>query len=876
MRIFYNKYDLLGIEKTLDEYVKNPEGGMDAVLQMLREKIIDFKAIPKAKQTRELLLAYLLMPEITYVRAKWISKKLLDDEVWKLLAPLCKDYEDIPVEYLTEKEYYEIARSDYYASYCLHLIPLEKMTKSILIEALATTFTCLQNHKLNKIIFEKFDIDSLKKEALKLRNKRKREQQNADRLRIQKDGWIVYRKEYNPEMQKFIVSAGENRHSEKHSFTFDSFDEFYKFLFDILPEERKKSDTPRPLDWVNLFEYDFSDTDLSEYDLTGCLIRPEFLEKSQCFTNYSMELIADNSVLQDEIAEESGTALVNYEGENEVLLGDTKAKSFIRVNYNYISDIHLTHRIFNQLGRKFTKEEVAFLLKGIASSVKEYGCTLFAGDVSEYFSLNKLFYSLLSESLCGIEVFVLGNHEFWDVSLYKDSPVEDVVSAYRDYFGRNDRQIFLQNELFIESESCKYILSEEEILEKRSIEIAELCADAKTIILGGIGFTGYCKDKDARTGIVYNAESGLYRKAMTTLEEDVRQTQRFEAVYEKVKEAISDNKVIVLTHTPKECWSKEPYVANWIYVNGHTHKNIEIVTDKKKVFADNQIGYHNEKVQLKSFSIFRNKELFYEHLENGIHEITVSQYREFNRSKGIYCHVTAGIGTILLLKKKKKYMFLLKKYLKSVGREKLYILDGGVAHIADFNEQYYFDNMDIYVKAVKSIFKKYWDAEKAISHVIKEIGGEGTVHGCIIDIDFFNHAYLNPFDGTLSFYYATSTTNKYVYENIEALLHGREEDSLEEDRSRYIEMDKKYQKLLSQKGEGSLQMIPSPPILVNNTDMYVASRIIKRMQHIADNNVVRAWYDGVLTYYKDNGERQLMDFSKLFSSAEIEDMYEID
>lgn len=876
MQIFCKRYSSSRIEKTIDEYVKDPEEGMDAVLQMLREKVIDFRSIPKAKQTKELILAYLSMPEVTYVRAKWISKKLLDDEVWRLLAPLCKDYEDIPAEYLTEKDYYEITQSNYYASYCLHLIPADKMTKELLIEALVTTFACIQNCKLDKTIFENFDIASLKKEALKLRSKRKREQQNVDKLNAQIDGWRVYRKEYDLEQHKFIVLARENRRSERQEFAFDSFDEFYNFVLDILPEERKKSDTPCPLAWIDLSAYDFNDIDLSKYDLTGCLIRPEFLEKSHCFRDYSSELITDKNASQNDITEELRTALVNYEGKKEVLLGDTKAKMFTRERYSYISDIHLTHRIVNQIGKKFTKEQVAFFLKSIVSNIKGFECTLFAGDISEYFSLNKSFYSLLSESSYGVEILVLGNHELWDESLYKDSPVDDVILAYRDYFEKKDRQIFLQNELFIENESYRYILSEKEILEKSNIEIAELCADADSIILGGIGFTGYCKDKDPRTGMVYNAEFGLYRKAITTLEEDIRQTKRFEAVYERVKEAISDYKVIVLTHTPKECWSKEPYVAHWIYVNGHTHRNIEIVTDEKMVFADNQIGYHNENVQLKSFSIFRNKDLFYERLEDGIHVITVPQYRDFNRSKGIYCHVTADIGTILMLKKKKQYMFLLKKYLRSAGREKLYILDGGVAHIAAFNERYYFDNMDIYVKAIKSIFKKYWDAEKDISRIIKKIGGEGTIHGCIIDIDFFNHAYLNPVDGTLSFYYATSMTNKYVYKNIEALLQGRTEDSLEEDKSRYIEMSKKYQKLLSQKGERNLQTVSSPPIFDNSTDIYKASRIIKRMQYIADNNVLRVWHDGVLAYYQSKGKAQLMDFSALFDSNEIEDKYEID
>ena len=66
--------------------------------------------------------------------------------------------------------------------------------------------------------------------------------------------------------------------------------------------------------------------------------------------------------------------------------------------------------------------------------------------------------------------------------------------------------------------------------------------------------------------------------------------------------------------------------------------------------------------------------------------------------------------------------------------------------------------------------KKYNEALKNISKVVEKIGGTGTIHGCIVDIDFYNHIYLNPYDGTISAYYSPWFGSRYEYPTIEQLL----------------------------------------------------------------------------------------------------------
>lgn len=872
MRIFKRVYDYTEQQRVIDNYIVDDcEENLQNLLNYMKEGSICIDQIPKSKQTKDLVLRYLEIPEVTHVRVKWISKKLFDDELWRKISAKCTDFEDIPQKYLTKRHFKEIACSEYYSCYYLHLIPLKNMTEKLLLEALVISFACLRNSKLDNEIFEKFDIEKLKKKALQIRKKRAHEKKEKDLLEMRQNGWIVYKKGYDVERDLFFFRGAPTKHGEAKDYNFDSFDRFYKFMLSVLPEERQKSSNPKPLESVDLMEYDFRDIDLTKYDLAGCFIKANVLEKNNCFIDYSSRLLSLD--YEDDLCEDSSTAPVVYENK-DITIGDTSEDICISEDYNYISDIHLTHRIRNQLGTRFTKEQVIYLVNKTVDEIDDYGTTLIAGDTCDSFSLNEVFYRRMDNYAGGSNIIILGNHELWDETLYKESPVEDVINAYRVLFGGMRRSCFLQNELLIDNKSGRYILSESEILEIPNKKLVQICKNAESIILGGIGFTGYCKDKDPKTGKVYNAEFGLYRKALGTIGEDLQQTKRFESIYNKIRKVLSHERVIVLTHTPKECWSKKPYVPNWAYVNGHTHRNSRIINNEKMVFADNQIGYHNEKVGLKSFGIVRKNDVFYEKLEDGIHEITVQQYREFNDCNNIYAHVSAGIGRIFMLKKKKLFMFLLKRYVKSEKKEKLYLLDGGSIHSASFDEQYYYENMDTYARAIKAVFGKYWQEEKRISRMIERIGGSGKVHGCIIDIDYYNHAYLNPFDGKLTFYYATSMSQKLVYTSINELLLAQAKYVLDEEKEKYLEMEKKYTKLVSKNSNREL-VTSTEPVFVGDTDMYRVSRVIKRFQFISEKNIIRSWNDGFLLAYKNN-KKQIMDFSKLFPIAEVDEKYEID
>lgn len=129
---------------------------------------------------------------------------------------------------------------------------------------------------------------------------------------------------------------------------------------------------------------------------------------------------------------------------------------------------------------------------------------------------------------------------------------------------------------------------------------------------------------------------------------------------------------------------------------------------------------------------------------------------------------------------------------------------------------------------------------------MKNIGGYGSIHGSIVDIDYFNHIYLDPLDGSLTPYYAESTEERAVYDTVELLLKG----------SPFIDGDIKRGFLRARK-RGELAMIagakseyrPSPalaPVLSMDKAMYSKSNAMKSIQYLLERNVVRIWNDRVL------------------------------
>ncbi|WP_455138037.1 DUF4116 domain-containing protein [Thermophilibacter sp.] len=537
----------------------------------------------------------------------------------------------------------------------------------------------------------------------------------------------------------------------------------------------------------------------------------------------------------------------------------------------YITDIHLEHQLVKKPGdivklslpeiRERIDNKIAELLASVPDA---WGTLLIGGDVADSVELETLFYERLTSLTehhgrwYGDIFSVLGNHELWDgdpMGLKPARPVDEIIADYRQAV--LDKVTLLENELFIVYKGFrKAVLDEKAILNASVEELTEACSNSTFLLLGGIGFSGL--------NPVYNAEMGLYRATVST-EEDIARSKRFRAVYEKVLASAKDIPVIVLTHTQMADWSDAQYNPKWIYVSGHTHQNTFLLqSDGTSVFSDNQVGYKPKPWHLNAFTIDVHRYDPFKDYPDGIHQITRDQYVEFNRCQGIMMQGMKYPGDLYVLKCDGVYMFVLE------STSSLCLLEGGRRHKLDYDVNYYYDNLPDYIRKVRGAFAPYQKALSMVSDEVKALGGSGCVHGCIVDIDWFNHVYLNPFDGKVTPYFALNTTDKLVFKDMESLLESSPCPPLLHDGEsmvvRFYAMDAEGKlPVLSRKANKKWELATVPQVVLDRS-MYEPSRIMRSIQYIFDRNVLRVWNEAVLAVDDHEGSQTLPGTSKLLGS----------
>ena len=225
----------------------------------------------------------------------------------------------------------------------------------------------------------------------------------------------------------------------------------------------------------------------------------------------------------------------------------------------------------------------------------------------------------------------------------------------------------------------------------------------------------------------------------------------------------------------------------------------------------------------------------------------------------------------------------------------LSVLQGGTLRKLKRSVQYYYDRLPEYGKLVLQKFSKYWDALYHISKQVQAIALDkstirtyyteyvkyrhdmgfealdydawyyrnrdlfsfsGRVHGCIVDLDYYSHIYLNPYDGKIAPYYAPSMYQKYVYKNVPSLIAARRPEMLPsfESAVEAAEATESTALILAQSKERhDLTQLRKDEIdtynaLVQDTSMYAVSNRLKLLQAVYDYGLVVVWYDNVLPH----------------------------
>lgn len=417
---------------------------------------------------------------------------------------------------------------------------------------------------------------------------------------------------------------------------------------------------------------------------------------------------------------------------------------------------------------------------------------------------------------------VLGNHELWDFDAY-----ENCADAYQKLF--SDLGItFLNN-------SGYYIRRKDEKIWRDSVAI-----------IGGIGFSGY--------NDWFNADCGLY-KGIVNREQEIELTKEWEAYYQKAIRRAHEEKglLIVLTHNQPSNWSKQNRLdSNCVYFYGHDHRNTAYYIEETNtfVFADNQIGYDASDIVFKKANIFPRSNPF-AGFGDGVFIISPEEYRSFNQYSCIYLNGTKRIenyvnnGSKLYMIKEKGYFgffVVCEKKAKglSVGT---FICVGGrirkVNHAADI--EYYRNKFSDMVNTYLTILTPYRSAQERIAKAVRSFGGEGTIHGYIVDIDFYNHIMLNPADGKITFYYSPFFGLAQEYGTVYELLSARKPALLE----RSLEQAK-----LAEGNGDSLVFTKEIPksgfvqVDIKNSP-YIGSMKMNQLQRLFDAKVLRGWDDSL-------------------------------
>ena len=180
----------------------------------------------------------------------------------------------------------------------------------------------------------------------------------------------------------------------------------------------------------------------------------------------------------------------------------------------------------------------------------------------------------------------------------------------------------------------------------------------------------------------------------------------------------------------------------------------------------------------------------------------------------------------------------------------LCILAGGARKRLAHSMSYYYENLTRYATVVKAAFTPYHNALEKISDEVKAIGGNGYIHGCIVDIDFCNHLYLDPCDGHITPYFAIDTTPKIKYETVRCLLQDSPFPPTQLDGKLLLENYDKKQidgaLLVLADSQKELNDVAVAPELFLDRTMYKSSRIMRSVQYLFDGNVVRIWRDEIL------------------------------
>lgn len=465
-------------------------------------------------------------------------------------------------------------------------------------------------------------------------------------------------------------------------------------------------------------------------------------------------------------------------------------ESFRTKNVYYISDLHLTHHILDHFKNKVSDKEIEKYIHKIViqlfdgefiDDIRSFNSpiVLFGGDISSCFALSEMFYrdfiftweqitnkyysiyyekcelnpddydenirSYYQKTINHPFIYaILGNHELWSFDSY-----QSCEQSYKKLFDELGI-VFLNNRICSLGPFYRY-----------SFE--------NLLIVGGLGFAGLNKS--------FNAEQGIYRFTVNRNEE-IKRCEEWQLLFNEANALAKKEhcSLVVLSHNPIADWlSESEDCSNCFFFTGHTHRNVAYRSDNNMfVFSDNQVGYDNKEFKFKKAFLYSPRNPFAAD-SDGLREITIDEYKEYCRyineyisgTKMIQRYIEKYHAKFFALKQNGYMCFLL------ISSKNTYICDGGRVKKLDshMSIEYYMNSFMNVVNNYIALLSPLRRLQEELSSYIKSFGGDGHIHGTIVDIDFENHVMINTTDGTITFYNSPYFGLIKTYADMKSLIY---------------------------------------------------------------------------------------------------------
>lgn len=524
-----------------------------------------------------------------------------------------------------------------------------------------------------------------------------------------------------------------------------------------------------------------------------------------------------------------------------------------------VEQLVLQTKEYEEVANKYRKEIERFyrrierVIQNISSFEEKYGLPVLDINISSF----KRKYNL-RDDYGVIAYVVLGNHEFIDFP-----SIQSGVDFYKEALGRLGIQL-LQNETVRLKNTCK---NEDQI-----------------VIYGGTGFAKYNQH--------YNANNIVCCPNFTR-EDEIKETEKFEEGYYAALEYAKKNNLIFIcaSHYPIDSCLNNHYDVETIYFTGHNHRNEYAYTETKALYADNQIGYDNNRIYFRMANIGTLINPYY-FLEDGLYETCVDTYLDFYRYLGesigdgavLYKKCAGNKSNLYVVKHKGYYGFFVITSLGSSSTKGIFIVNGGkVKKITSSTDLGWIcENFDIVLAKYLQLLTPLRTVQERISKELKELGLDGTIHGTIVDIDFYHHIMVNPLDGTITFYFSPEfglIQNLDTFDDVIKSLEKKESRRLV-DKEKYKAKVPEGNCLLSQITKGYLiescevteEIVEreNPLQSVSRSEgAYGVSRKVNPLQRLFEGKVLRD-FDIRLTETKQESHRKISLIGRKFRYDGIE------